>query len=69
RGDVPYRLGASGCPLIDGALAHLECEPHAQVDAGDHTVFLGLATNGIMGRSDGEPLLYFRGAYRFLGDA
>jgi flavin reductase (DIM6/NTAB) family NADH-FMN oxidoreductase RutF len=28
-------------PLIDGALAHLECRPHARHDAGDHTLLLG----------------------------
>ena len=55
-----------GCPLVVGALAHFECVPHAQVDAGDHTIFLGRVLHGEIERADVEPLLYFRGAYRHL---
>lgn len=61
-----YRLGATGCPLIEGALAHFECLPHAQVDAGDHTIFVGRVQSGEVGRPDAEPLLYFRGSYRAI---
>jgi len=64
---VPFRVGASGCPLIDGAMAHFECVPHAQVDAGDHTVFLGRVVGGSIDGQEAEPLLYYRGAYRALG--
>jgi len=69
RGGVGFRLGTTGCPLIAGALAHVECLPHAQVDAGDHTIFIGKALHGAVDRPDEEPLLYFRGAYRLLGPA
>ena len=68
RGDVPFRFGATGCPLIEGAIAHIECLPHAQVDAGDHTIFIGKAVHGGVQRAEAEPLLYFRGAYRLIGD-
>ena len=67
RGGVGFRLGTTGCPLIDGALAHVECVPHAQVDAGDHTIFVGRALDGAVDRTETEPLLYFRGAYRLIG--
>lgn len=69
RGDVGFRYGAIGCPLIEGALAHVECVPHAQVDAGDHTIFVGKALHGAIERMDTDPLLYFRGAYRDLREA
>ncbi len=64
RGGTAFRYGASGCPLIEGALAHLECERHAEVDAGDHTIFVGRVVDGTLERLDSDPLLYFRGAYR-----
>lgn len=64
RGDTAFRYGASGCPLIEGALAHLECELHAKVEAGDHTIFVGRVLEGSLERTEADPLLYFRGAYR-----
>jgi flavin reductase (DIM6/NTAB) family NADH-FMN oxidoreductase RutF len=64
---VPYRRGESGCPLVDGAIAHFECLPHAELDAGDHTIFVGRVLHGEAGRQDVGPLLYFRGGYREIG--
>lgn len=61
---APFRLGATGCPLIEGALVHFECVPHAQVDAGDHTIFVGRVADGGVERPEADPLLYFRGNYR-----
>jgi flavin reductase (DIM6/NTAB) family NADH-FMN oxidoreductase RutF len=34
------RLGATGCPLLPEAIAHLECKVAASMDGGDMTVFL-----------------------------
>ncbi len=44
-------------PLIDGALAHLECRAHARHDAGDHTLLVGhvLSASTTLGR----PLLHY----------
>ena len=33
--------GATGVPLIPGALAHFECERYAVHDGGDHLIFVG----------------------------
>src|SRR6266542_1868219 len=33
--------GATGVPLIPGALAHFECERYALHDGGDHLIFVG----------------------------
>jgi flavin reductase len=62
---VPFRFGLSGCPLIDGAMAHFECSPYADVDAGDHTIFVGRVIHAGVDR-EAEPLLYFRGGYRSI---
>ena len=62
---VAFRRAASGAPVIEGALAWLDCEVAHTVDAGDHTVFLGRVVDGDV-ESDAAPLLFFRGAYRRL---
>lgn len=65
--DLPhYRGEESGAPVLDGALAVLECRTEQRVPAGDHTLVVGrVLTAGTPG-TDGGPLTYFRGRYRFL---
>lgn len=53
-----------GVPLIDQALAHVECTIEAVHRAGDHYVVIGRVAR--MDATDGLPLLYFRGAYETL---
>lgn len=62
---VAYRIGPHGTPLLDGAIATLECSVVRRLDGGDHSIFLGQVLGGGVER-DGEPLVYFRGAYRRL---
>jgi flavin reductase (DIM6/NTAB) family NADH-FMN oxidoreductase RutF len=64
---VAFRMGELGVPLIEGALAHLECRTvNAHVE-GDHTIFVGRVESIQVG--EGEPLLYYRGRYhRLRGD-
>jgi flavin reductase (DIM6/NTAB) family NADH-FMN oxidoreductase RutF len=57
-------VGSTGAPLIEGSIAQAECLPHAQVDAGDHTIFIGRVVDGAIERPECEPLLFFRGGYR-----
>jgi flavin reductase (DIM6/NTAB) family NADH-FMN oxidoreductase RutF len=64
---VPFRAGQTGCPLLENAIAHFECAPHAEVDAGDHTIFVGRVLHADHCRDDVGPLLYYRGAYREIG--
>ena len=41
-GGSPYTVGeATGAPLFDEAVAHLECRVVGSMEAGDHTVYLG----------------------------
>ena len=62
---VGYRDNERGLPVLDGVLAHIECEKTNAVAAGDHTVFLGLVTGGAV--TERRPLLYYRGGYAALG--
>lgn len=59
-----FALGDNGCPLLDGAAAHLECSVHATHPAGDHQLVLGAVTRALA--FPRPPLLYFDGSYREL---
>jgi flavin reductase (DIM6/NTAB) family NADH-FMN oxidoreductase RutF len=58
---VRFTLGALGVPLIDGALAQLECRTVSRHVEGDHTILVGRVEEARNGA--GEPLLYYRGKY------
>jgi flavin reductase len=64
---VAWRPGpVTGAPLLDGALAWLECDVEAAHDGGDHSVFLGRVRSADRAPDGGGPLLYFGGRYRRL---
>ncbi|GAA2743014.1 flavin reductase family protein [Kitasatospora cinereorecta] len=66
--DTPHHRGPhSGAPLIDGALATVECRTEQRIPAGDHTLVLGRVLEATVPDPSGRPLLYFRSAYRQLG--
>lgn len=62
---VPWRASELGVPLLDGALASIECERHAVHAGGDHSIVIGRVTGGSV--SEGTPLLHYRGGYAGLG--
>lgn len=59
-----YRAEATGAPVLDEALAWVDCRVWAAYDGGDHTIFVGEVVAG--DAVDGAPLLYFRGGYARL---
>ncbi|MDK4732999.1 flavin reductase [Rhizobium sp. CNPSo 3490] len=59
--DSAWTPGPHGSPLIDGCLAHLECETHALVEGGDHVIIIGLVKRAR--RFEGMPLLFSQGQY------
>lgn len=59
--EAPHRPGVNGCPLIDGAVAHLECAYVATFDGGDHLIFVARVDRVAV--TDEAPLIYFRGTY------
>lgn len=58
---IAYHLGQNDVPLLDDALATLECRIVQQVAGGDHTIFLGEVLSGETHR--GKPLIYYRSGY------
>ncbi|HEX6749016.1 MAG TPA: flavin reductase family protein [Longimicrobium sp.] len=62
---IAWRSERTGAPVLDDALAWLDCEVTESVEAGDHTVFMGEVKAADAG--EGTPLLYYRGGYgRFV---
>jgi 3-hydroxy-9,10-secoandrosta-1,3,5(10)-triene-9,17-dione monooxygenase reductase component len=58
---LPYHVSDFGVPLLDEALAHIECVKVSTHVEGDHTIFVGRVERAKA--SPGEPLLYYRGRY------
>ena len=55
-----------GTPVLHGALAYLECKLHTAQEAGDHTIFIAEVEDVVV--REGDPLLFFRGKYRKVGE-
>lgn len=60
---VAAEPGASGAPLLAGALGWLECETREAIAAGTHTLFVGEALRVELGPA-APPLLRLEGEYR-----
>lgn len=58
---VQWSPGLGGSPLIEGALAVLECEKEAAYDIGDHLLLIGRVRR--FGRREGKGLLFAQGRY------
>jgi flavin reductase (DIM6/NTAB) family NADH-FMN oxidoreductase RutF len=58
---LAFTRGVTGCALLAGTLAHLECTVRARYDGGDHTIVTGEVIAAAA--HDGRPLLYYRGGY------
>ena len=64
--DLAHRSGVNGDPLLDGAIAWIECEVHQIVEAGDHDIVIGRVI--ACEANVGTPLVYFDQEYRSLKD-
>jgi len=59
-----YREGLDGVPLLEGALAFIECRVVHVYPAGDHTIVVGEVESTSV--ADHKPLAYYRGGYSQL---
>lgn len=59
---IRFEWPAAGTPVLGDTLVQLTCRVVASHPAGDHTIFLAEVESAEV--FDGEPLLFFRGAYR-----
>jgi flavin reductase (DIM6/NTAB) family NADH-FMN oxidoreductase RutF len=58
---VPHSFH-DGLPVIEGGIAWVGCRLERLLPGGDHTIGIGAVESAEAG--EGEPLLWFRGAYR-----
>ena len=65
---LEWRLAGGSIPLLSNALANLQCRKHAELDYGDHMIFIGQVQRAAYDPNQ-QPLLYFGGQYRQLQTA
>lgn len=65
---VPFVWGVTGCPVLRGAAAYIDCTVVEITEAGDHSIVIGEVV-GLGSRPDAAPLLFHRGHYRLLAHA
>jgi len=63
----PHHVGRTGAPLLDGAIAWLECRTEAVYAGGDHDIVLGRVVAAGEGARDASALLYHRSRYGHAG--
>jgi flavin reductase len=60
--EIPHHTAVTGCPLIKGAAAYLDCRLHDTHEAGDHVIYIGEVL--ALGIDDtARPLLFHAGKY------
>jgi len=58
---VPYSIDRTGAAVLEGCLAHLDCEVTEEHHAGSHSIFIGRVVS--LDARDGSPLGYFDSRY------
>ena len=59
---VDHSEGASGVPIIAGAVAVFECASRSRYEAGDHVIFVG-EVERCTARPGAQPLIFHGGRY------
>jgi 3-hydroxy-9,10-secoandrosta-1,3,5(10)-triene-9,17-dione monooxygenase reductase component len=62
-GSTPWRIGLSGAPVLEEAIAYLDCRFEAEYPGGDHKIIVGRVLD-LDVREGARPLLFFRGSYQ-----
>ncbi len=60
--ELPWREGVTGSPILERALAWLDCRVTDVHEGGDHSIVVGEVV--ACDARHGEPLLFYRGEYR-----
>jgi 3-hydroxy-9,10-secoandrosta-1,3,5(10)-triene-9,17-dione monooxygenase reductase component len=61
-GGLSWTKSPGGHPVLDGAVAWLECSPVAEHEAGDHVIVV-CHVHSLDRHHGGGPLLFYRGGY------
>ena len=63
--DIPYTTGSTGAPVLEGAIAHFDCEVAHEYTFGSHSVLIGHVVS--CSARPGSPLGYFNGGFHDFG--
>ena len=63
--DVSHRTGFTGSPILDGAIAYLDCRLHAEYEAGDHLIYIGEVLE-LGSNPEAKPLIFHGGKYKLV---
>ena len=55
--DFPFHEGKTGAPILDHAVAYIECEVRNPVDCGNHTFFIGEVVDVAFQQPEDTPIL------------
>ena len=67
--DLSHHTEVTGAPILDEALAWMDCSLWQAYDGGDHTIFVGEIQAGEACEAQvGGPLLWFNRGYRRLAE-
>ena len=59
--DVAWHPGLSGSPILDDAIAWIDCDTEAVYEVGDHYFVVGRVLAMSHADTDPQPLLFYRG--------
>ena len=62
---LKVKRGATGAPIIEDAIAYLDCKVVEIYDGGDHDIFVGAVQK--LAFHEADPLLFYTGRYRKIG--
>ena len=65
---TPWRIGVSGAPVLEEAIAYLDCRFEAEYPGGDHKIIVGRVLDLDM-REGARPLLFYKGGYQRMHEA
>jgi 3-hydroxy-9,10-secoandrosta-1,3,5(10)-triene-9,17-dione monooxygenase reductase component len=60
--DLSWTASPGGSPVLDGALAWIECSVEAEYTAGDHVIVVA-RVHCLDKHHDGRPLVFYQGGY------
>jgi flavin reductase (DIM6/NTAB) family NADH-FMN oxidoreductase RutF len=63
--DVAYRIDTTGAPVLEGTIAHFDCELAHEYQFGSHSILIGRVLS--CDARPGSPLGYFNGGFHDFG--
>jgi len=63
--NVDWSEGCMGAPILNNAIAFLDCKLENRITAGDHEILIGSVQQ--INQTDGNPLLFHSGKFQKLG--